>query len=96
MAEIRLKPRPAAAAYNPRDRQTQPAAQRMSRIVQLRLAPAQYRAFVKAAGLPLTTWLRTIREFRQLAYSEKGPNDEAPTDINDSALESVRIRTISL
>jgi len=55
-----------------------PASQRMSRIVQLRLTPAQYRAFAKAAadaGLPLTTWLRTlgIRETRQLAKAEKEP-----------------------
>jgi hypothetical protein len=35
----------------------------MSRIVQLRLTPAQYHAFAKtaaAAGLPLTTWLRAL------------------------------------
>jgi hypothetical protein len=46
-----------------------PAAQRMSRIVQLRLTPTQYRQFAKAAaeaGLPLTSWLRAlgIRESR--------------------------------
>jgi len=47
-----------------------PAAQRMSRIVQLRLTPGQYRQFAKTAaeaGLPLTSWLRAlgIRESRQ-------------------------------
>lgn len=60
-------------AYNRRVAgKPKPAAQRMSRIVQLRLTPAQYRAFAKAAeeaGLPLTTWLRAvgIRESRKPA-----------------------------
>jgi hypothetical protein len=55
-----------------------PASQRMSRVVQLRLTPAQYRAFAKAAadaGLPLTTWLRAlgIRESRELEKAAKEP-----------------------
>ncbi len=67
------------AAYNRRVAgKPKPASQRMSRIVQLRLTSAQYRAFSKAAadaGLPLTTWLRTlgIRESRQLEKAAKEP-----------------------
>jgi len=66
-------------AYNRRVAgKPKPASQRMSRIVQLRLTPTQYRAFAKAAaeaGLPLTTWLRAlgIRESRQLEKAAKTP-----------------------
>jgi len=56
MTNIEARP---SAAYNRRVAgKPKPASQRMSRIVQPRLAPAQYRAFAKAAadaGLPLTT-----------------------------------------
>jgi hypothetical protein len=56
---------------------SKPAAQRMSRIIQLRLTPAQYRAFAKAAadaGLPLTTWLRAlgVKETRSLRRERRG------------------------
>jgi hypothetical protein len=69
---------PAAAAYNRGVAgKPKPAAQRMSRIVQLRLTPAQYRAFAKTAaeaGLPLTSWLRAlgIRESRQSGGGTQG------------------------
>ena len=53
------------------------------------------------AGLPLTTWLRTvgIRESRQLAKAERKRNpleNENPTGITDPALASLGVRTIQL